>query len=422
MSQTAGHPIPAGDRVILKKLIADYAREAALPVHARKLEMWRNLNDLKPVRPLVWINEIPWWEFKEEPELALATQHDWSRNLENRIRMMLYQWRHFPGDMFLDPELVTDVRCAPTSTYANYGIQADEERTRDVHGTAMFKPVIETEADVDKLRTPEVTVDRDATARDLETLQSLCDGLIPCRSRGIVTQWAAAWDQMIHWYGIERLYLDMIDRPELVHRLLTRFWDAVNKVLDKQIEMNLLATGNGNWRVGSGGLGCTRQLPPKDHNPAHILPKDQWGCSTGQIFSEVSPDMHWEFCLQYEKPYMERFGLSYYGCCEPLHTKIDILKKVRNLRKISISPWANVASAAEQLGTNYVMSIKPNPSYLAQDHWAPAFVKADLKSTLAKAKGARVELILKDITTLRQQPKRLWEWEKLAMQASEELG
>ena len=414
------HSLPSSDRDILRRLIADYAKEAALPLHSEKQALWRKLNGLKPVRPLVWINEIPWWEFQGEPELVLQTTDDWSRNLENRLRMTLYQWRHFPGDMFLDPEIVTGIRCSPTSTYADYGIKADEARTRDSHGTAMFKPVINDEADVDKLRTPEVKVDRENTDKDLETLRSLCEGLIPCRTRGIITQWAAAWDQMIHWYGIERLFLDMVDRPELVHRLLTRFWKAVNEVLDRQEALGLLDTGNGNWRVGSGGLGCVDELPRPDVDPAHIRPIDQWGCSTGQIFSDVSPDMHWEFCLQYEKPYMERFGLSYYGCCEPLHNKIGILKTVKNLRKISISPWADIASAAEQLGTDYVLSIKPNPSYLAQERWDPVFEAKVIREALAKAKGCGIEIILKDITTLRNEPRRLWEWEKVAMRVAQE--
>ena len=68
------------------------------------------------------------------------------------------------------------------------------------------------------------------------------------------------------------------------------------------------------------------------------------------------------------------------------------------------------------------MSIKPNPSYLAQERWDPAFEKKVLAETLAKARGARIEIILKDITTLRQQPRRLWMWEKLAMQVAEEAG
>jgi hypothetical protein len=47
-----------------------------------------------------------------------------------------------------------------------------------------------------------------------------------------------------------------------------------------------------------------------------------WGSSTAQIFGSVSPAMHERFGLEFEKKWMARFGLNYYGCCEPLHARI----------------------------------------------------------------------------------------------------
>ena len=45
--------------------------------------------------------------------------------------------------------------------------------------------------------------------------------------------------------------------------------------------------------------------------------------------------MHEEFALRYESRWLERFGLSNYGCCEPLDRKVDIIKKaVPNLRRL----------------------------------------------------------------------------------------
>ena len=55
----------------------------------------------------------------------------------------------------------------------------------------------------------------------------------------------------------------------------------------------------------------------------------------------------------------------YYGCCEPLDRKIDIVRKLPNLRKISITPWADVKRAAEQMGSDFVMARKPNPAMVA---------------------------------------------------------
>jgi hypothetical protein len=132
--------------------------------------------------------------------------------------------------------------------------------------------------------------------------------------------------------------------------------------------------------------------------------------------------MHDEFCLQYEQPYMERFGLSCYGCCEPLHNKMGILRKVKNLRRVSMSYWIDLDKAAAAVGTDYVFSYKPTPAVFAWDTWDPEPARANLRTALEKAKGCRVELIMKDVSTVRSEPQRLWEWEKIAMEEAEKAS
>jgi hypothetical protein len=411
--------ISAADLTILRDLVAQYADIAALPVHAEKAALWRKLNRLEPVRPLVWINEIPWWEMNVDDELTLRCTDDYAMQVEGELRRTLYQWRHLPGDMVLDPILYVSTVCGPTSTYADYGIQEQVVRHEGGHDVG-FLPIINTMADVEKLTTPKVWVDWAETERRFQVMQQVCDGIIPVAKRGIVHQWGSPWDQMIHWYGIEKLYMDMVDQPELVHALLQRFMAAVHAVLDQQQALGLLSVSNGNHRVGSGGLGITDELPQADYvpgTPARLI--DQWGTSTGQIFSEVSPDMHDEFCLQYEQPYMERFGLSCYGCCEPLHNKMGILRKVKNLRRVSMSCWIDVEKAVAAVGTDYVFSYKPTPAVFAWAAWDPDAVHASLRAVLDQAKGCRVELILKDISTVRGEPQRLWDWAKVAMEEAE---
>ena len=47
------------DTDVLQCLAEQQAEIAALPVHREKAELWRKLNQLEPVRPMIWINEIP---------------------------------------------------------------------------------------------------------------------------------------------------------------------------------------------------------------------------------------------------------------------------------------------------------------------------------------------------------------------------
>ena len=174
--------------------------------------------------------------------------------------------------------------------------------------------------------------------------------------------------------------------------------------------------------MGSGGLGITRELPRPDYDGVHARPIDQWGTSTGQIFSDVSPAMHDEFCLQHELRWLERFGLNAYGCCEPLHHKGEMLKKIPRLRRVSMSRWIDVEKGVETIGDRAIFSYKPNPAVFAETRWDPEPARLELQKVLERTQDCHVELIMKDITTCRQDPHRLWDWCRLAVEMAENAG
>jgi len=120
--------------------------------------------------------------------------------------------------------------------------------------------------------------------------------------------------------------MDLIERPDLVNAGVERMVDAWMVELDQFVALHALALDCNNTRIGSGGYGYTRELPGADYDPDSVKPHNMWGCSNAQVFSEVSPQMHWEFALRHELRWLERWGLTYYGCCEPLHQKIDLLR------------------------------------------------------------------------------------------------
>ncbi|NLF01769.1 MAG: hypothetical protein GX601_12410, partial [Anaerolineales bacterium] len=149
------------------------------------------------------------------------------------------------------------------------------------------------------------------------------------------------------------------------------------------------------------------------------MPHNLWGNATAQIFSIVSPEMHWEFALKHEMRWLERWGLTYYGCCEPLDIKMGILRRIPNLRKVSMSPWIDTERAVAEVATDYVFSRKPTPAVFAEDRWRPELARQQLREFLDVARGCRIELVMKDISTVRYQPQRLWEWERIAMEMAE---
>lgn len=415
--------LPQKDVDVLRHLAGELATIAALPVHREKARLWTKLNDLKSERPMVWINEICWHEMDVDGELTLRTEHPWARDQECQLRQKLYQWRHLPGDMIVNDYLA----CPLAITSTGFGIQEDVEvvGTDPASGVVSrhFHKQIREREDLDKIKMPVVTHHVGETEARYQAMTSVYAGIMPVKKVGQSHVWFTPWDFLIRWWGVEDAMTDMYDRPELVHAAVDRMVDAWMVEMDQYEAQHLLALDNNNTRVGSGGYGYVSALPGRDYQSGHVKPHNMWGCSNAQIFSEVSPEMHWEFAIQHDLRWLKRWGLVYYGCCEQLDGKAEILSRIPNLRKVSVSPWCKSERAVEALGNQYVLSRKPNPAILAEDAWHPDRARADLAQFMEATGGAcHVELILKDISTIRYKPQRLWEWAEIAMQVAAQFA
>jgi len=330
----------------------------------------------------------------------------------------LYQWRHMPADMVVEPVHYYDC-CPPMVHETGLNLAEDAEFVRTDPASDIvsrrFHGQIRSEADLERIKAPQIRYDTVAAEEQCHALQDAIGDLLPVRKRGAPGFWFAPWDWLVTVWGVQQALEDLVLRPKLVHQAMERLVGACLERLDEYETLGLLALNNGNVRVGSGGLGYTDELPQPDYDADRVRPIDLWGCATAQIFCDVSPAMHEEFALQYERRWLARFGLNYYGCCEPLHHKIDLLRRnVPRLRKVSISPRADAGAAAEQVGRDLVLSLKPNPAVLATDAWNPEAARQDLRSLLESTRGCVVEIIMKDISTVRYEPQRLWEWARIA--------
>jgi hypothetical protein len=403
----------------LRSLGEEIARIAADPVNRERAELWRKLNDLRSERPMVWINEIPWHEMEAGGELENKVKDPWARTLETRLRRTIYQWRHMQGDM-----VVSDfIECPLAIHSTDFGIIEDVDVVETDEASDIksrhFNPQIREPEDIEKIRMPVVTHYKDTTELTFGVMSDLFKDIMPVRKVGQTHIWFTPWDYLIRWWGLGEAMVDLVQRPQMVHAAVERMVDAWMVELDQFVEQNLLSLDCDNTRIGSGGYGYTSGLPGGDYDPSRIRPHNMWGCSNAQIFSAVSPEMHWEFALEHDMRWLRRWGLTYYGCCEPLDRKIRILRRIPNLRKVSVSPWNDMERMAGEIGGDYVFSFKPNPAIFAEDSWNPVRAKADLIDLLEKTRGrCHVEIIMKDISTVRYRPERLWEWAGIAVETA----
>jgi hypothetical protein len=430
------------DLGILRELAKRVAEIAALPVQQETISLWKALNDLSPARPMVNLDVLPWHELDVDGELALQTEDGFCRGVETMLRRTLYQWNHMRADMVVAPMVIMP----KVIRMDGFGIRVDEttaaiDPDNDVVSHS-FGDQLTTEDDVQKIRAPLITLDQAATASVEERASEIFDGILLVRMQGWLpeaNQWPGLasqpgtkdlvngmwpdgagnlafcpWDLIVMWRGAEAVLFDLADRPEFMHQIMSRLTDAHLSMLDQIEQLGLL--GHSQGMIRSTGA-YTDELPAAGFDARHPRTHDVWTSAMAQILTAVSPAMFKEFELDYTVKWCERFGLVYYGCCEALDDKMEFVRRIPHLRKVSMSSWVDVERGAEQIGSDFVFSRKPNPAFVAGDSWDPELVERDLRDTIERCAhhGTPLEIIIKGVSTVRGRPHRLWEWADIAM-------
>jgi hypothetical protein len=405
----------AADRHLLRELAKQIAEGAADSRNDERRHLWYAQNSLKPVRPPVYVSpEGSWVELL--PDSDLQCEEDDARGIERGFRSRLYAWEHFADDQVLDNQF--PVGYAVTTT--GWGLGPEYHHPDTARGAYVWDAPIKTRADLDRIQTPTSTHDPEETRRRLAYCQELFGDILDVKLVGKFWWALGLIDEWTFLRGITQTFLDMSDDPELLHAGMRRLMEGRLEWLQSLEDQKLMTLNNGNDYVGSGAFGYTDELPQPDF-AGDVRLLDLWGFCEAQTMSEVSPAMHEEFVLRYQLPILERFGLNCYGCCEPLHLKLAMLKaRVPRLRRVSISTWADKRVSAEQLGPNCIFSWKPNPATLASVEFDPEWVRRDIRETLeiGKEHGCCVEVIIKDTHTCNHQPWRFDDWSKIAMEES----
>jgi hypothetical protein len=405
------------DVTLLRGLADELAAIAALPVQETKRSLWRKLNGLRPARPMVMIDQVCWNEMNIGDELVLRCTDPECRGYEGAFRRTLYQWKHFPVDMVVEPY----VQVSKAIRNTGFGVSVKQrtavtDPTNSVVGH-QFINQFETEEDLQRIRMPQVSHDPAETARRLAVAHELFDGLLEVRPVGMDPGYVSLWDPISTWMGVENACYALADKPDFMHRLVGRLTDAYES-LQRQLEEQGLLCGPQNLVHCTGAY--TDDLPAPGYNADRPRLKDLWMFGLAQMFATVSPRMFKEFEVDYVSRICARFGLVYYGCCDPLDLKMREVRLIPNVRKVSMSPWVNQELGASEIGSRYVYSRKPSPALLAGDRFDPARVRQDLVATrkVCEKHDCPLEFILKDVSTVRYEPQRLFQWAAIAMEVA----
>ena len=404
------------DRVILRDLAKRVADIADLPIMAERRELWKKHNSLRPVRPMILIfPEGSWGELL--PQSALECQDAGARGIEWNLRSRIYYYEHFLDDTVIEKEWIVSKAIHNTG----WGLSARHIESTEYRGAWHFDPVIEKPADLKKLRVPEISHDEEASARMLAEAQDLFGDILDVKQKGVSHISFHLMNQYTGWRGLEEVMRDMYENPGMLHDAMAFLEEGHKRILKQYVELNLLSLNNDNTYNSTGGNGYTDELPKPGFDPEHVRFCDMWASAEAQELAVVSPKMHLEFSLQYERRLLEPFGLTGYGCCEDLGKKLDDVFTIPNMRRISISPFADVEPCAEQLQGNYIFSWKPQPAHLVGE-FNTELIRDYIKHTLDVTKGCVVEMILKDTHTCEHHPERFDQWTRIARELVDDLA
>ena len=413
--------ITSSDRKILRLLAERVAEIAAMPIMDARRKAWFEHNSLRSqgaARPMMLVfPEGSWAELI--PEKSLQCGGEWARSIEGELRRRIYTYVHFQDDSVIEAEWME----GPAIENTGWGVEIQRHDAPEARGAWGFDPAVHGEEDLKKLHYPELIYDAEETKRRGEQMQELFGDLLRVdvgKLRHISFHLMKEYSNLI---GLEEMMTSFIERPAFAHRVIGFLEEGNRRYLDQLVAANLLGLNNNNTYHSSGGNGYTDQLPAPGFDPARVRPIDLWASAESQELAQVSPRMHAEFAFAYESRLLAPFGLTGYGCCEDLGRKIEMPLSIPSMRRISISPFADVERCAPQMGSRAIFSWKAHPSHLVGD-FNPSAIRGYIRHALevCQANGCVLEMILKDTHTCEFHPERFDIWTQVAREEIRALG
>jgi hypothetical protein len=411
------------DLKILRALARRRVELSRDPVNQERRDAWYRLDSgAADARPMVLIESGGIADkAKVLPDSVLQCKGQQARGFEWVFRQEFHQFKVLKDDHVIEP--FWNIGWAVSTS--DYGVQTVQHYSKDYEGMGARTwdaPLQNLDSDLSKLHPRTYSVNRDATLESKAFHEALFEDSLPVRIRGGFWWTTGMTWSAIDLIGLQNLMLYMFDNPEGLHRLVAFLRDdhiAYAKWLEKE---QLLTLNNENDYIGSGSMGYSRDMPQADWKPGMpIRLKDQWVLSESQETVGVGPEQFEEFIFPYQLEVTRLFGKCYYGCCEPVNNRWHILKRFPNLARVSVSPWADEAFMARECGRKCVYSRKPNPTLISTTRFDEDAIRADLRKTLSVAGGCRLEIIMKDVHTVNNEPARLARWVELAREVIAEM-
>jgi len=411
------------DKDIIRDLAKRWIEIANLPVMADRKRLWKKINDLNMERPMLLVES----NFIDQyiPDRELLCSNEYLRNTERHMRWIIKHFDEVGDDIVVEKYF----RLGWVFTESDYGVRLVEQHAEDSKGGNLgytYNFPIKTPEDLKRLKIRTRTVDKEKTLAYKSQLEEIMSDILPVKvsnwdpfhSTLGYTPWVGNNFIGVAMYvfkllGNENMLFWLYDSPDSIHKIAKYMMDDRIARFDWLEKEGYLGHNTDNQMAGPLSYGYVSDLPEPSDSFAKL--NETWGWAESQETTIISPEMFDEFFLPYIAEVSKKFGLIYYGCCEPLDDRWELIAKaIPNIRKVSISGWSNFYKMCEILGKKYVYSRKPTPAYISYDNANWDLLEKDLDDTIKAAKNCNLEFLYRDIYTVNGDHSRLGKWVKLA--------
>jgi len=412
------------DRQIIRELAAKWREMAELPVMLHRKRLWKAVHDLRAQRPVILFETA--WIDGYVADSELVCRDPFLRSVEKNMRITLRQAEELGDDLVVEPYY----RLGWKMQFSDYGVPVEilSAMGKEKSIAYTFSFPIATPEDIGKLRARTFAVDRAKTRQLKETLEEVMGDILPV-VLGNYDPFAYEFDvgefgdlgftgnfffgltwQVYRFIGNQGLLYWVYDAPQAIHKLMSYMLEDRLRLFEFFEQTGLLALNTDNQMAGPRSYGYVSALPGPD-NRGKVRLKDLWAWAESQEAEGISPAMYKEFVLPYLAKLSEKFGLIYYGCCERVDDRLEmIVEAIPNLRSVSVSGWSDFDKTAELLGKNYVYSRKPTPTYISGPNPDWDLLEQDMRDTYVAARDCNLEILFRDVYTICGERSRLRRW------------
>jgi len=405
------------DIQVLRELGEWKAKASGTPENREKIKAWQEHDEgVKGSR--VMVRAETWYTTDPEHtvnETDLKCRHPWARRLERDFRFRKHEIEILKDDSFVLPfaEYHSNIE------RSDFGLPSSLRRKAENDLAFNYTPVLTKldDGDFKKIRHTTLKWNKEEEESEKATLEKVFKGILKVRRRSGI--WIPTTSTCLNFVGLEGFMLLQYDNPSGLKRLMQFITDDHLALIDFMEQNKLFELNNESDYIGSGCMGCSRLLPAKDYKGI-ARAKDLWFYCESQESVSISPEAYGEFVFPYIKALSDRFGRVYYGCCEPVDPVWPYIKNMKNLKRLSVSPWADEEKVGRICRENkLVYSRKMSPNYFMGEKLKEEEVRRSAEKTVNSAAGASLEFILRDVYTLGNEPERFVRWVEIVREAGQ---